>query len=583
MKIRSILTENTRGKPYLIKRITDTDDDKRVGYRYYYIGPSKEWAAIPDDHPFYKIKRDVRTKLIIRKPTSTFNKDGSDGDVQANASILNINGKNTTNGTVEYDLASNGWIVKDFPPGEDQMAGQPLKGLTLRSVWNQLGVGIGGTTQSLDKRKEKTFGKGGKLDRYMSGKSDGYAQTTRADPNAGKLQKLFVAGGMKVADRLGMFGNPNATMDLPLNQSIKDLLDGQVNLGLGPILLDYINKFMAIANNAKVQIGQVKGDIDNPDRPNKNPQESVGVTEAPMEDPIDEPKVNSKQPPSMPGEEPEPEKELSASQEEAQRIAAQAMLDMNRLIDQGSETGIKSAQGVRADDSFVLLQQILDQGQLFPALKYLSKAVPEYNEKAVASAKLSKIDHARAERQWDADGQPIMQVPGDEPGTTVDLPKGQFPKFREWKLQVGITLPRDRNYRYYNPNFDLKTPGDRGLRPNKAQQQANDQDADNFKGNLSNKVEYGKALKISRKEHPDLPFPPFAEWLQKIAKEIAVGSVVKFTSNHPTSVGKKIDAKVIGPAPHAGKGFIMVKSLKTADNPNPGPNEYVLGRHRIES
>lgn len=257
------------------------------------------------------------------------------------------------------------------------------------------------------------------------------------------------------------------------------------------------------------------------------------------------------------------------------------MQKMNQLIDQGLKSGLKGVRGTSANDSFILLQDILSQGQLYPAYRYLAKAVPEYNQKAVATAKLSKKDWEIAKRKWEGDGMPIMKQMVN--GVEVNLDQGEFPEFRKWKEMVGVTLPRDRNFRYYNPDFDGAEPGDRALRPNKAQQQANDQDADSFKGNLNNKVEYGKALKISRKEHPDLPFPPFAEWLQKVAKEITVGSVVKFTSNHATSKGKKIDAKVIGPAPAFGKGFITVKSLKTADNPNPGPNEYVLGRHRIES
>ena len=587
MKISSFLTENPRGKSYKIQRITDTDNVTSVGYRYYYIDADNQYVAIPDDHPFYKIKRDIRTKLIVKKPTAKFTQGSGDSSVEANANILNLNGKNTADGTAEYDLKTNGWLIKDFPPGEDDLAGKPITGLTLRSLWNQLGVGIGGTTKSLDIRKGKTFGTGGKLDRYMTGKSGGFGKSTRADPNNSMFKKLFVSGGMNIADKMGMFGNANATKDLALDATIKELLDNQVNLGLGAILLDYINKFIAVAKNAEVKIGQSMGDIDNPDRPNKNPQESVGLTEAPIV-PIEEPNTNNRQPPPMPGEEPKPEEQLSASEEEAQRIAAEAMQEINRLIDQGLKGGLiapdgNRVKGISANDSFILLQNILTKGQLYPAYKYLSKVVPEYNKKAVATSKLSKVDHAKAEAKWESEGMPIMKVQGDKPGIMLDLEKGEFPDFRQWKATAGIVLPRDRNYRYYNPTYDVNTPGDRELRPNKAQKQANGQNADSFKGNLNNKVEYGKALKISRKTHPDIPFPPFAEWLQKIAKEIAVGSTVRFTSDHPTSKGKKIDARVEGPAPAYGTGFITVKSLKTADNPNPGPNSYVLGRHRIES
>ena len=576
MKINNLIIENKRGQQYQIERITD--EDGNVGYRYYYLGPDNQFVAIPDDHPFYKLKRDLRTKLIVRGSEKFSSNLKS--KIPANAHILNLNGKNSNDGTAEYDLKSNGWLMKDYPPGEKDLAGKSITGLSLRMLWNQMGVGIGGTTKSLDAKATKTFGKGGKLDRYMTGKTGGFAKSTRADPNNSMFKKLFVSGGMNIADKLGMFGNANPTKQLTLNTQVKDLLDNQVNLGLGPILFDYIKKFIKVAQEAKIKMGPAMGSIDNPNRPNKNPQESVDVTEAP-EDILPEPRINSPMPPPMPGEEPEPEEQMSATEEEAQRIAAEAMQEINRLIDQGLKSGLKSVKGISARDSFVLLQDILQQGQLYPAYRYLAKAVPEYNQKAVATAKLSKKDHEKAMAKWKADGMPIMkQMVG---GAEVDLEQGKFPEFRKWKEMAGFALPRDRNYRYYNPNFDGATPGDRALRPNKAQQQANDQNADSFKGNLNNKIEYGKALKISRKEHPDIPFPPFAEWLQKVASEIAVGSVVKFTSNHPTSKGKKIDAKVLGPAPAYGKGFITVKSLKTADNPNPGPNDYVLGRHRIES
>jgi len=584
VKINSFLTENPRGQSYEIERISD--ENNTVGYRYYYIDTNNKSVAIPDDHPYYKINRAIRNKLVvIGKDKFPKLGDGSGNErIRANAAILNLNGKNANDGTAEYDLKSNGWLIKDFPPGEESLAGKPITGLTLRALWNQLGVGIGGTTKSLDAKATKTLGKGGKLDRYMTGKTGGFAKSTRADPNNSMFKKLFVSGGMNVADKLGMFGNANPTKELTLNTTIKDLLDKEVSLGLGPILFDYIKKFVKVAQDAKVKMGPAMGSIDNPDRPNKNPQESVDVTEAPLnyrdiddEDILPEPRINSPMPPPMPGEEPEPEEQMSAKEEEAQRIAAEAMQEINRLIDQGSQR----LPGITSKDSFILLQDILQQGQLYPAYRYLAKAVPEYNQKAVANAKLSKKDHETAKSQWKLAGMPIMQqmVKGAE----VNLNKGVFPEFRKWKEMAGVTLPRDRNYRYYNPKFDDKTPGDRALRPNKAQQQANDQRADSFKGNLNNKVEYSKALKISTKEHPDIPFPPFAEWLQKVASEIAVGSTVRFTSNHPTSKGKKIDAKVLGPAPAYGKGFIMVKSLKTADNPNPGPNDYVLGRHRIES
>lgn len=591
MKIRSILTENSRGQVYQIERIVDADNN--IGYRYYYLDADNQFTAIPDDHPYYKINRTIRNKLVVigKEKFSPIGSGSGSDKIKANAAILNINGKNANDGTAEYDLKSNGWTVKDFVPGEEASAGKPITGLNLRAIWNQLGVGIGGTTKSLDAKAKNTFGKGGKLDRYMTGKTGGFGQSTRADSNNSMFKKLFVSGGMNVADKLGMFGNANPTKQLTLNTTVRDLLDKQVNLGLGPILFDYIKKFIKIAQTGEAKFGPSMGSIDNPNRPNKNPQESVDVTEAP-EDILPEPRINSPMPPGMPGEEPEPEDKVGDELEtEKQKAAVDAMQKMNQLIDQGLKSGLKGVRGTSARDSFILLQDILSQGQLYPAYRYLAKAVPEYNQKAVATAKLSMKDYFADKEIRD---EFLQKLSPEEFDDYKKLTKSQADKkygeklgditsFQKWKEMVGVTLPRDRNFRYYNPDFDGAEPGDRALRPNKAQQQANDQDADSFKGNLNNKVEYGKALKISRKEHPDLPFPPFAEWLQKVAKEIAVGSVVKFTSNHATSKGKKIDAKVIGPAPAFGKGFIMVKSLKTADNPNPGPNEYVLGRHRIES
>ena len=142
MKIDNIIiTESDRGREYLVYKDPDNLD------RYIYGYKTKQGTAvrIPNDHPFYKIKRATREKLI-------------DKDNRAN--IFNVNLKNANDGTVEYDLPTNSFIWKDTPQGAENLEGQILQGLPARAIWNSLGVGIGGTTKSQDaliqKGKTKT-------------------------------------------------------------------------------------------------------------------------------------------------------------------------------------------------------------------------------------------------------------------------------------------------------------------------------------------------------------------------------------------------------------------------------------------
>ena len=123
MKIKNIaVKEDARGKEYLVQKYGDS-----YIYGYYENGQVKR---IPNDHPFYKIKRATRERLI---------------DKNGRGNIFNINGKNANDGTAEYDLKTNNFIIKDFPQGSPGMQGKPVTGLTARAIWNQLGVGIGGT------------------------------------------------------------------------------------------------------------------------------------------------------------------------------------------------------------------------------------------------------------------------------------------------------------------------------------------------------------------------------------------------------------------------------------------------------
>lgn len=578
-----ILKEDNRGQQYKVEfKINPTTGKK--GYRYFYIDQeTQDWTPIPDNHPFYQIKRGTREQLIKRKSNEKNN------PWIGNASIVNINGKNKSDGTAEYDLKTNGWNIKDYPAGQGDMEGKPLTGLTLQSVWNQLGVGIGGTTKTLDIKKNKLTGQHGKINSYFTGASGGYAQTTRKDASKSALNKLFVAGGVAAMDKLGMYGNPNTQRQIALDPELKNILDKQVNLGLGPLLLQYLKKVDVILRNSKVKMQQVA-------------QESI--SEAPKQDFIPSDKEYDDDFIPMPDEETEaPEK--SQIEKEQNEIAAQALKQINDELDAIARSGWKDAAGnsigVNSEDTIVLWKSIVDKGQYVPAVRYLSKVVPQYNQRAMDLAALSKADYFADKEIRD---EFLQKLSPEEFDDYKKLTKPQADKkygeklgdiksFQKWKAEkIGDnTLPRDRQYKFYNPKYDDKEPGDRAFRPNKDQKQQQQQTDDAFKANFQNKLDYAKAKKFDQEQFrpsdgdqmDQAPFPSFNDWIKLASVDLNPGSTVNFISKHETSKGKRITA-IVQPKPtnwNYGIGFEYVKSIKTKDNPNPGPNPYPIAKHRF--
>ena len=257
MKIDNIIiTESDRGREYLVYKDPDNLD------RYIYGYKTKQGTAvrIPNDHPFYKIKRATREKLI-------------DKDNRAN--IFNVNLKNANDGTVEYDLPTNSFIWKDTPQGAENLEGQILQGLPARAIWNSLGVGIGGTTKSQDaliqKGKTKTFGKDGKFGKYGSftrfiqGKDDDQlARDVRQDPTASTGEKLFTYYGLKALG-YGADGSKrrNLMKKIPLDPDLKDEMDTHIKFGHSEYLVKILTDVQNILKNAK---NKVKRSIQGPNK-----------------------------------------------------------------------------------------------------------------------------------------------------------------------------------------------------------------------------------------------------------------------------------------------------------------------------
>jgi hypothetical protein len=249
----------------------------------------------------------------------------------------------------------------------------------------------------------------------------------------------------------------------------------------------------------------------------------------------------------------------------------------------------------------VLWKSIVDKGQYVPAVRYLSKVVPQYNQRAMDLAALSKADYFADKEIRD---EFLQKLSPEEFDDYKKLTKPQADKkygeklgdiksFQKWKAEkIGDnTLPRDRQYKFYNPKYDDKEPGDRAFRPNKDQKQQQQQTDDAFKANFQNKLDYAKAKKFDQEQFrpsdgdqmDQAPFPSFNDWIKLASVDLNPGSTVNFISKHETSKGKRITA-IVQPKPtnwNYGIGFEYVKSIKTKDNPNPGPNPYPIAKHRF--
>ena len=266
MKIKNIaVKEDARGKEYLVQKYGDS-----YIYGYYENG---QVNRLPNDHPLYKIKRATRERLI---------------DKIGRGNIFNINGKIANDGTAEYDLKTNNFIIKDFPQGSPGMQGKPVTGLTARAIWNQLGVGIGGTDKTqqdlIAKGKKQVFGKQGmfgkygSMTRFMQGKDDNdLARDTRLDPTASSGEKLFTYLGLK-AMGFGPDGSrrQNLKREIPLDPELKQDMDTYIKFGHGEYLVKILRDIQLALKNAQDTAKNVR---QNQTGPNKKIESKIFTLE----------------------------------------------------------------------------------------------------------------------------------------------------------------------------------------------------------------------------------------------------------------------------------------------------------------
>ena len=239
--------------------VEPVESETGTRYNYYYFDDAGQKNQIPYDHPFYQIKRDKREKLIDPKKgvTKTFK----------------VNGVNTDDGVAQYDLKLNTFTYMTMPSNMQSLEGEAVTGLTLRQIWNQLGVGIGGTTKTRDLKIDKgkkglrIFGKDGSFQRFMRGDDENpLARDTRRDPTASNLQKLFVYGGLK-AMGFGPGGSRQPGMrEIPLSPEVKKRLDVHIKNGHGEFITKYLRDVQLALQDAEReakrqrQMGPVKSE-----------------------------------------------------------------------------------------------------------------------------------------------------------------------------------------------------------------------------------------------------------------------------------------------------------------------------------
>jgi len=187
---------------------------------------------------------EVIDKTIVEAPFDDFNFDLQDKlmmpDGRPKAIAVGKSGLKAV-----YHKQSNSFKYLNGPN-----AGDAISGLMLRRIWNNLGVGIGGTEKGIEKRDKENWYSQAKSWFAGGGDSD-TARSTRLDPTASKMKKGAVGAYM------AMFGPKGPPARIPLSDETKELLDLYVDKG-------YANMMMQSFNDA-VKIGQevgVKGKIE---------------------------------------------------------------------------------------------------------------------------------------------------------------------------------------------------------------------------------------------------------------------------------------------------------------------------------
>ena len=442
MKINQLIFESKAkgGLPVEVDKITPDDISQSAGqrpqYKYYFYKNNKA-VPINNQHGFYKLNRADRQKLLIMDPTSK----NEPYPKTLYTTVLNINGKNANDGTAVFDLESFGWKIKDSINKNDM--GKPVTGLAAEELWKQINPRLDntGTDAKFSKKQAKMFGKDGKIAQFMQGKTGKYGRATRSDPKASSFEKLFVSGGLMAMDKMGLFGNPDATQQIQLDGNTKADIDEIVKIGQGQVLYQLLSDLQKVFDKTEKTFKsspeyQARDKLANQD-PSFQP-ESIQLKEEPLggeeQDQLlhvakelayndgseferyrdeyikrandlktnDTAKFNTilAKPPSMPGEEPEygddgydnpndPKK--SQAYKDAMSQGTEEIAQIFGNID----TYIKNAK-VKVPQPDLLknvVKKILGDGQLFPAFKYLAGEYQKFNQAGVNASKLTKKDY----------------------------------------------------------------------------------------------------------------------------------------------------------------------------------------------
>ncbi len=564
MKINHLISETKAqgGYPIRIEKITPDAGKARKGqknqYKYFFIKNGQP-VAIRRDHGFYKLNRDDREKLLRKDPTEKKVQGQWQYPRTLYTAVLNINGKNPKDGTAVFDLETFGFKVNNSI--DKSQIGQPLVGLTADELWKQINPRLDstGTDDAFKKKQGRVFGKQGKIAQWKAGQTGKYGVATRQDPTANTFDKLFVSGGLAAMDKMGLFGNPNATKNIELDGDIKAELDLIIQAGQGQILHQLLGDLQNVFDKTQKDIQGSAEYQAMKDKAQQDPtykgesivyEDDLGGPEAERLDHVakelayndgvefdrykdeylkraydlsqkDADEYNSilSRPPSMPGEEPEygdpgydnpndPKKSQAYQDAMAQgtQQIAQIFGNIDNIIKQ-SKIKVNNPDLLKG-----IAKSILSAGQLFPAYKYIAKEFPKYNQAAMDRATLTKKDY----ETW---VNKLNLFKDSEPEKYRELlqPYGNaMPSFQKWKAQQGPNMPTDPKGAYYSPKKDLSRVGDRKLSakdPGKDKYQPTD---DQWKAEMQVKVQYGreKAKAMADPKKMGNEFPDYNKWLQ---------------------------------------------------------------------
>ena len=530
MKINQLIFESKAkgGLPVEVDKITPDNLGQRAGqrpqYKYYFYKNNKA-VPINNQHGFYKLNRADRQKLLIMDPKSK----NEPYPKTLYTTVLNINGKNANDGTAVFDLESFSWKIKDSIHKKDM--GKPVTGLAAEELWKQINPRLDntGTDARFSKKQAKMFGKDGKIAQFMQGKTGKYGRATRSDPKASSFEKLFVSGGLMAMDKMGLFGNPDATQEIQLDGNTKADIDEIVKIGQGQVLYQLLSDLQKVFDKTEKTFKsspeyQARDKLANQD-PSYQP-ESLQLKEDPLggeeQDQLihvakelayndgseferyrdeyikrandlktnDTEKFNTilAKPPSMPGEEPEYGDDGYDNPNDPKKSQAykDAMAQGTEEIAQifgDIDTYIKNAK-VKVPQPDLLknvVKKILGDGQLFPAFKYLAGEYQKFNRAGIDASKLTKKDYEAWIKEMEtlkindpeAYQKELDRIWGSDIQTyarqTGNASRPTYPPFAKWKAdkRKAAPMPRDAANKFYNPDQDEKRVGDKriALRP----------------------------------------------------------------------------------------------------------------------